>query len=202
MLQIINLTQLATKVSAERPLKEIIRSTQLQCQDDILILARVDFRVVSKKDMKPSARLPQIPTFISRYNSRSSVIASITRSTAQLKSLVQERIAVDVADSPVHDSCIRARAQDEFGRFRSPVPVSLGDSQAVADPDDLGGPVAAGSFDFEGSGGRLGAVDVCDVDGFSAVVEDKLRGDGVGGGCEGYNCSCGEGGEVHACCCW
>lgn len=143
-----------------------------------------------------------MPTFTSRYNSRSSIIASITRSTAQLKRLVLERIAVDIADSPVHDTRIRARAQDELGRFRSPVPVILGDSQAVANADDLGGPVAAGSFDFEGSGGGLSAVDVCDVHGFRAVVEDELGGDGVGGGCEGYGCSCGEGSEVHACCCW
>jgi len=161
----------------------------------------VDLRVITVSSNRQLPTPFNCGSSVHGKNSRSSVIARITRSTAQLKRLVQERITVNVADSPVQDTSIRARAQDEFGRFRSPVPVILGNSQTVADADDLVGPVAAEAFDFEGSGGGFGAVDVCDVYGFRAVVEDELGGDGVGGGCEGYDGSCGEGCEVHGCWC-
>jgi hypothetical protein len=138
---------------------------------------------------------------VCQWNLRGSVLTHITLSTAQIKRLILERIAVDVADSPVQDSSIGARAQDEFGCFIGPVSVRLRDSQAVADADDVGGPVAATSFDLEGSGGGLGAVDIGDVNGLSAVVQDELRGYGVGRACEGYDSSCSDGGEVHACGC-
>lgn len=176
----------------------VFRSAQLQSQDNVLVLARVHLRVIAVTST-PSAQPFQNSNLHSPHglNSRSSVLADISLPAAQRKRLVQERIAVDIADSPVHDSRIRGRSKDELGRFGSPVPVVLGDSQAVADADDVGGPVAAEAFDFEGSGGGFGAVDVGDVDRFCAVVEDELGGDGVGGVCEGEDCSCGEGGEVH-----
>jgi hypothetical protein len=77
---------------------------------------------------KPSAQIFHIPTFASQYNSRSSIVANIPHPTAQLKRLILERISIDIANSPVHDSRIRARAQDELGCFGSPVPVIFGDS--------------------------------------------------------------------------
>jgi len=162
----------------------------------------VDLRVITVSSNRQLPTPFNCGSSVHGKNSRSSVIARITRSTAQLKRLVQERITVNVADSPVQDTSIRARAQDEFGRFRSPVPVILGNSQAVADADDVGGPVATGAFDFEGAGGGFGAVDVGDVDRVGAVVEDELGGEGVGGGCEGEEGGGGEGGEVHFGGCW
>ena len=140
-------------------------------------------------------------TFKTRKDSRSSVITRIPLSTAQIKLLAHKRIAVNIAERPVQDALIRAGTDDQLRRLGRPVPIGLGDAQAVAYTDDVGGPVAAGAFDLEGAGGGFGAVDVCDVDGFCAVVDDELGGDGVGGGRECYHCSGGEGGEVHGCFC-
>lgn len=123
-------------------------------------------------------------------NSPSSIPTLIVLPTAQVKLLSHKRIAVNIADSPVQDALIRARAQDQFRRLGRPVLVSLGDAQAVADADDVAGPGAAGhvagcAFDFEGAGGGLGAVDVGEPEGLGAVVDDDLGGYGVRGAGEG-----------------
>jgi hypothetical protein len=116
-----------------------------------------------------------------KENLRSSILTSVHLPTSHRERLVNKRIAVNITDSPVQNSRIRARAQDQLRCLGRPVPIVLRDSQAVADANDLVGPVAAGTLDFERTGGGFGAVDVGEEDGFGAVVEDELRGDGVGG---------------------
>jgi hypothetical protein len=115
---------------------------------------------------------------------RSSILTRIPLPTAQRKRLVDERVAVNIANSPVQNPRIRARAQDQLRCLGRPVSVVLRDSQTVAHADDLGGPVAAGAFDLERADGGFGAVDIGEEDRLGAVVEDGLRRDGLGGGRE------------------
>ena len=75
-------------------------SAKLQSQHDVLVLARVHLRVIAVTS-KPSGQTSKIATVSSWYNSRGSILADIARRAAQLKRLVLEGVAVDVADSPV-----------------------------------------------------------------------------------------------------
>jgi hypothetical protein len=160
------------------------RSTQLQSQNDVLILTSVDLFVIAiTQTVSPELTYPNL-TSKTQENLRSSILTSVHLPTCNRKRLVDKRIAVNITDSPVQNPRIRARAQDQLRCFGRPVPIVLRDSQAVADADDLVGPVAAGALDLERTRGGLGAVDVGEEDGFSAVVEDELSGDGVGGGSE------------------
>jgi hypothetical protein len=162
-------------------------STQLQRQNDVFILAPVDLVVIAKPHNRQSTFKQLQNAHISmQQDLRSSILTRIPLPTAHPKGLIDKRVAVNIANSPVQNPRIRARAQDQLRRLGRPVPVVLRDAQAVADADDLGGPVAAGAFDFERADGGFGTVDVGEEDGFGAVVEDELRRDGVGGGgCEG-----------------
>lgn len=160
----------------------------------------MDLVVVAVAKRNPVSSIFQLqPPIPQQENSPSSVIARIVLTTTQPKCLVDKRIAVNIADSPVQDAYIRARSQNQFGCFGRPEPVVFGNTQAVADADDVGGPIAAGPFDFERACGGLSAVDVGEEDGFGAVVEDQLRGDGVGGGGEGDDGGGGEGDGLHGC---
>jgi hypothetical protein len=155
------------------------RSTQLQSQNDVLILTSVDLFVIAiTQTVSPELTYPNL-TSKTQENLRSSILTSVHLPTCNRK-----RLADNIANSPVQNPRIRARAQDQLRCFGRPVPIVLRDSQAVADADDLVGPVAAGALDLERTRGGLGAVDVGEEDGFSAVVEDELSGDGVGGGSE------------------
>jgi hypothetical protein len=158
------------------------RSTQLQSQNDVLILTSVDLFVIAiTQTVSPELTYPNL-TSKTQENLRSSILTSVHLPTCNRKRLVDKRVAVDITNSPVQDSRIRARAQNQLRRLGRPVPIVLRDSQAVADTNDLVGPIAARTFDFERTRGGLGAVDVGEEDGFGAVVEDELSGDGVGGG--------------------
>lgn len=132
-------------------------------------------------------------------NSRSRILTLIPLPTSHSELLAIERVAIDVAHSPVQNATIRAGPQNQLGSLVGPELVRLGNSQAVADADDGALPLAARAVDLQRADCGFRAVDVRDENGFGAVVEHGVVGDGVGGCGEGEEGGQEGGDEVHGC---